>query len=404
MPSFAYTLRDAAGRAQEGVLAAPDAAAASAALRSGGNLLLRLEPTTEHGGTGSKPARTFFTLERRPRSAAVEVALKQMAVMLRSGLTLLESLRAAADQSTSKPLKRVWRDIADRVQEGQTLTQAMSHHRWLGRMVIQLVEIGERTGHLDEVLDRAGEALERKRLIKNQVFAAMLYPSVVFLAALGVTAFVLTFAVPKITKFLQAFGRPLPAMTQVLVDLSDFLLTRWPTLIGVLLFVVALFVVAYRTPTGRLAIDSTLLRVPLLGYIFRTSATASFSRALALMLASGVTIVESLRTCQQLHRNRRLATLVAGAREAVLAGSPLGPALDRPRCFMPMLPSMVSIGERSGNLDQTLTSCAEFHEQRLAALIRTLSGVVEIVVVLVVGGIVGYVYIAFMMALYGTAM
>ena len=231
-----------------------------------------------------------------------------------------------------------------------------------------------------------------------------MYPFVVFLAAIGVTIFMLTFAVPRLTVYLRTLGRPLPPMTQVLVDASEFLLTSWPVIAGSLLLAAICFAVAYSAPPGRLLIDSAFLRVPVIGFIMRTSATAMFSRSFSLLLASGVTIIEALRTCQDLFRNRRLSVLIANARENVIAGAQLSPGLTARKAFTPMLSSMVAIGERSGNLDETLLACAEFHEQRLAALIRSLSSLVEIAVIIIVGGIVGYVYIAFMMALYGASL
>jgi type IV pilus assembly protein PilC len=219
-----------------------------------------------------------------------------------------------------------------------------------------------------------------------------------------VTVFILTYAIPRLTVYLKALGRPLPAMTQVLVDLSDFLLTQWPVLLGSAVLGVVLFSVAYSAPVGRLAIDTVLLRIPLVGYILRTGATAALSRSLSLLLASGVSIVEALRTCQELHANRRLALILARSRERVMSGDPIAPTVKLPGGFMPMLASMVDAGERSGQLDQTLLECAVYHEQRLDALIRILSSVIEIVVVVAVGGIVGYVYVAFMLALYGAAL
>jgi type IV pilus assembly protein PilC len=231
-----------------------------------------------------------------------------------------------------------------------------------------------------------------------------MYPTIVFLAAIGVTGFMLVYAVPRLAEYLRALGRPLPAMTQVLVDASNFLMLWWPVITGGGVLALICFAVAYAAPPGRLLIDTLILRVPIVGYILRTSATAMFSRSFSLLLASGVTIIEALRTCQDLHRNRRLAVLIAEARQNVIAGAPLSPGMATRKTFTPMLSSMIAIGERSGNLDDTLLSCAQFHEQRLEALIRTLSSLVEIVVIVIVGGIVGYVYVAFMLALYGAAL
>ncbi|MEM1210690.1 MAG: type II secretion system F family protein [Planctomycetota bacterium] len=404
MPSFAYNIRTVSGQTRAGVLDAIDAASASAALRQDGSLLLGLEPTTERAATRRRgKARVSRLPFVRPRIATLEVALRQISVMLESGLTLLEALRSAADQST--PLMRgTLNDIAEQVQQGRSLTQAIERHRWTGRVVSQLIEVGEQTGTLDIVMQRAASALEKRRLIINQAVAALLYPTIVFLAAIGVFLFMLIYAVPRLTVYLNALGRNLPFMTQVLVDASNFILAWWPVITGSIVLGLICLVVTYATPPGRLLIDTVLLRIPIIGYILRTSATAMFSRTFSLLLASGVTIIEALRTCQDLHRNRRLTVLIAQAREQVITGEPLAPGMAARKTFTPMLSSMIAIGERSGNLDETLLSCAVFHEQRLEALIRTLSSIVEIVIIIVVGGIVGYMYIAFMMALYGAVL
>jgi type IV pilus assembly protein PilC len=402
VPSFAYNIRTASGQTEAGILDALDATAASAALRADGNLVLRLEQTAKSANPESTTPGVSRLPFARPRLASLEVALLQLSVMLSSGLTLLESLRATAAQST--PLMRATLvDIAERVQEGRTLTQALRRYPWMGRMVHQLVEVGEQTGSLDLVLQRAAEALERRRLLISQAISAMMYPAVVLMAALGVTVFMLVYAIPRLAVYLRALGRPLPPMAQQLVDISDFLLVWWPVVTGGFVLAGILFAVAYAAPTGRLLIDTAILRIPIVGYILRTSATALFSRSFALLLASGVTIIEALRTTQELHRNRRLTVLIAEAREGVIAGAPLAPGMTARKTFTPMLASMIAIGEKTGNLDHTLTACAEFHEQRLASLIRTLSSFVEIAVIILVGGIVGYVYIAFMTALYGGA-
>jgi len=403
MPTFAYNIRTASGQTQAGVLDATDAAAASATLRAGGNVLLELDLSNKSAPTKRTTPHVGRLPFVRPRTSTLEVALRQLSVMLESGLTLLESLRTAAAQSP--PLMRATLiDLAERVQEGRTLTQAIGRHPWMGRMVRQLVEVGEQTGTLDVVLERAAEALEKRRLLVSQAITALLYPAIVFIAAIGVTAFMLVFAVPRLTEYLMALGRPLPAMTQILVDASNFLMAWWPALAGGFLLAMICFAVAYAAPPGRLLIDTIVLRLPIIGYILRTSATAMFSRSFALLLASGVTIIEALRTCQELHRNRRLTVLIAEARQNVIAGAPLAPGMAARKTFTPMLSSMIAVGERSGNLDHTLLACAQFHEQRLASVIQTLASLVEIAIIVIVGSIVGYVYIAFMLALYGAAL
>jgi len=407
MSTFAYTIRENTGRSSRGTLEAANASAAAAALRERGAVILRLTPAAQ--GTGSSRSvgtqSSGLTLPfSGPRSASIEVALKQMAVMLRSGLTLLETLKAVGEQTTSRATRQVFADVATDVRSGKTFTAAMKDRGCFSRIVLQLSEVGEQTGQLDVVLERAADALERRRLLASQVISALLYPLIVFLMALGVTIFMMTYAIPKIALYLRAMGRPLPPMAQFLVDISDFMMAQWPMILGFTLLAGILFGIAYSVPAGRLAIDTIVLRIPLIGYIFRTGATAAMSRTIALLLNSGVTIIESLRTCQDLHLNRRLALTIARSRENVMNGEALAHGFEGKGAFMPMLSGMIAAGERSGQLDQSLVECAKFHEQRLSSLIRSLSSVIEVVVIVFVGGIVGFVYIAFLLAMYGAAL
>ncbi len=414
MSTFNYAIRERSGRSTKGTVEASDLSAAAALLRERGALILKIEPVGPALGGQDKRAGARSTSRTiggqssrsvsKPRSSTIELGLRQISVLLRSGLTLLESLRIIAEQTTSHSMRRVMDQIASDVRTGRSFTESLRATNCFSRIVTQLSEIGEQTGQLDMVLERAAESLERRRLLKSQIISAMLYPTIVLKAAIAVTIVILVYAIPKLTVYLKALGRPLPPMTQRLVDLSQFLITEWPMILGVSLLVIILFFVAYSVPIGRLAIDSFLLRIPLIGYILRTGATAAFSRSLSILLSSGITMIEGLRTCQDLHKNRRLALAIARSREAVMAGDPLSPGFQSRGAFMPMLSSMIAAGERSGQLEQTLAECATFHEQRLSALIRMLSSVLEIVVVVAVGGIVGYVYMAFMMALYGAAL
>ena len=235
MSAFSYTIRERTGQSQSGMLEAPDAASASQALRERGAVILKLtEVADADRGVGTQQATSTgrplpFT---NPGSATIEIALRQMSVMLRSGLTLLETLQSVSEQTTSGAMRRVVNEVAADIREGSSLTTAFQARRCFSRIVIQLCEVGEQTGQLDLVLDRAANAMERRRLLVTQIISAMLYPAIVFIAALGVTIFMLVFAIPRLAVYLRALGRPLPPMTQRLVDLSDFLVTQWPTIVA----------------------------------------------------------------------------------------------------------------------------------------------------------------------------
>jgi type IV pilus assembly protein PilC len=217
--------------------------------------------------------------------------------------------------------------------------------------------------------------------------------------AAGVTGFLVIGVIPKLEKYLGGRGRTLPAITQNLLDAVAWL-QHWAPQLGVLAGAagVALLLV-YRWPPGRLLLDRGLLRVPVIGRVLRLAGTATLARSLSVLVESGVTLLDSLRTVAQLLGNRALATRVESARETVLGGGTLATALSGAE-FMPMLPRMVAVGESAGTLATVLQEVAAFHEAQLVAAIRRMSLLIEPIVILLVGGIVGFVYIAFFVALF----
>ena len=285
-------------------------------------------------------------------------------------------------------------DLAERVQEGQTLTQALTRHPWIGRMVRQLVEVGEQTGTLDIVLLRAASRW-RSGGAMGQAIAALMYPGVVFLAAIGVTGFMLIFAVPRLTSYLTTMGQGCPA-TQLLVDASDFLLTSWPLLVGLALLAAISFGLAY--PLRRAPPDRRTVPAGSRHRLHHGTSVAMFSRSFALLLASGVTIIEALRTYQDLHRNGRLSVLIANARDGVIAGDLLAPGLG-PQDLHPTREHGHRRAFRESGPDAPRLRRVPRAAPRL--LVQMLSSVVEIAVILLVGGS-SDTSVAFMMALYGT--
>lgn len=402
MPTFTFTAHDPAGRPQAGKQEAASAAALVNTLRERGWLVLDVKPAdAEAGPDWATLLNPFAWLP--PRSMDVEVSLQQIAVMLRSGITLLAALKTVAEQAGRVSMRRIWNDIAERIQEGSTLADAAGRHGCFSHLVVQLMRVGEHTGTLEPVLTRAADALERRRNLRTSLMAALMYPSIVFVSAVGVTVFMIVGVIPKLRVFLAALGRKLPPMTQFLIDLSDAVQAYYVQGLTALGAVLALLVAVYLWPPGRLFLDRLLLRVPVIGRLFRLAATVQLARSLGSLIHSGITLVEALRTVEGLFRNRYVAGQVAAARNAVLRGGSLAPPLSVRDAFMPMLSRMVAVGETAGTLDDVLDEVARFHESQLQSAIRQFSAIIEPVVVVVVGGIVGFVYIAFFMALFAAA-
>ena len=404
MPAFKFSVRNSAGQRQQGTQDAASAADLVASLRQRGWLVLSVQPTGDSSAGNTNWGEVLNPLSYiPPRSIDVELSLQQLAVMLRSGLTLLSSLKTIAEYARIPKMRKIWEKVAERIQQGANLSDAMAEHRCFTFMVLQMVRVGELTGTLDQVVLRAAETMERRRNLRTQVFTALTYPAIVMIAAIGVSVFMVLGVIPKLRVFLEALGRRLPPMTQSLLDISAFVQTYGiQILIGIFsLTIVA--IVLYLWPPARMKIDQYLLWMPIVGSMFRLGATVQFSHGLGVMLQSGITLVEGLQTVQKMQGNRYLAGLVGDAREAILRGSSLTVPLAAPRAFMPMLSRMVAVGESSGTLQEVLMEVARFHELQLQSTIRRFSVLIEPAIVFVVGGIVGYVYIAFFIAMFSVA-
>lgn len=401
MTRFTYVARSRDGRTLQGSREAGSEAMVLDHLRASGLLVIAIKPARL-----AESVRRDLGLWRllRPRPVDIEVELRQVATMLRSGLPLLSALRTCAAQSERRSLAEVWRAVSRGVQSGSSFSTALLAHPCFPPIVTSLAAVGERTGHLDVSLERAADAMELRRQRRTAIVTALAYPAIVLVIACATTAYMTIVLIPRLAAFLKSLGRKLPATTQFLLDVSSFIGAH-AIEIGVILAVVAaaLALIWFSRARGRL-IDPIILRIPLIAKITRLSATATFAHNLSLLLASGVRVTDGLEVVAPLLPNERLRVAVGRARERVMQGSGLAEALaEEGGVFGTMLTNMVSVGETSGTLDGVLVEVAEFHDKRLQALIARLGTIIEPLIVILIGGIVGFVYLAFFMAIYSVA-
>ncbi|QGJ68959.1 Type II secretion system F family protein [Planctomycetales bacterium 10988] len=400
MAHFQFQARDRNGSLQQGTIIQPSLQAAIGTLRARNWLVLEIQALDEtrelskgHGLGWWIPARAID----------VEITLRQMSVMLKSGMPLLDATRTLYEQAERRQLSMIWRDISEEILGGDSLADAMEEHPIFPPVVIYLTRVGEQTGELDSTLRRASDIVRQSRLLRSKILSAMAYPFVVFLAAVGISLFMVFNVIPKIQNFLQALGRDLPPMTQTLVDVTTFLNTNVYALGGgTALFLVLAIALWYWEPS-RYWIDRIFLKVPVLGKVFRVAAAASFSRNLETLLQSGVSLLDGLHSIEKLVSNRRLSEQLTNSRELVVEGSSLADAIRQHADFTAMLPRIIAIGESSGRLDEVMGEAADYYEELLQVSINRLAALVEPLMLLIVGGIVGYVYISFFMALFAAA-
>jgi len=398
MPRFRYTVRNRQGMAQTGVTVAASRDDLIALLRRQG--LLPLTVAEDRETSLGDRLRSLNPLEYRSMNS-VDVAqnFHHIAMMFKSGVSLLEAVDLIAEHSRLS-VQRIWRRVSARIRQGSSIADALAEHKVFTQLSIQLVRVGEKTGHLDRALQHASTELEEQRKIRAQLIGALLYPCFVLLFAIGVTVFMLVKIIPELQKFLSIMGRKLPPMTQALIDASEWFQAYTPSIAATLAASAGVLIVLYRWPPGRLALDTLMLRLPVFGRIFRLSGTVVFARAMEALLRSGVHILEALETVEGLHRNRYLAQCLAQARKRVAEGAPLSESLAARFGYMPMLARMMAIGENAGRLDEMLGEMGTFHQELLAKDIRRMSGMIAPALTVIVGGIIGFVYAAFLTAMF----
>lgn len=397
---FEATVRDADGLRRTVRREAASASAFAAALRADGLLVLDV---AEVRGTADCSG---FTLRRLlPMTGFdVETGVRQLAAMIRSGVTLLMALETVEEQASCPAAAAAWRRVRGRIVRGGTLSGALAEEGGrFGEMLVRLAEVGERSGELEHALVRAADQLEARRDLRATVANALVYPAVTVLMAVGVSAFLVMAVIPKIGDFLASGGVDLPPLTQALLDVSDWLRANGMKIVVGALGAVAAVSLARLSAVGREAEDLVLLRLPVIGRILRLSGTALFARAMQILTESGVTLLDALETAGALMMNRRLRRRVREARGAVMRGRTLADALGPAREFLPMLARMAAVGEVTGSLPDAFGETARFHEVLLARTVRRFGMLIEPVMICVTGLIVGFVYIAFFLALFAIA-
>lgn len=401
MSTFKVIGRDANGVKKEILCEADSIASASEKIRSEGVLVLNVSEVKdeEHSIPIWHPARFL-----RMSSFDIEIGLRQISSMLKSGVPLLEALRTAQEQARNVNGQKTWKDIHDRILSGSSFGDALDEKRKnFGDITVQLARVGEQTGELEFSLEKAAEHLEARRNLRTMVVNALIYPFIAVILAIGVSAFLVVSVIPKIAAFLQSGGASLPPITQSLIDISNWVISNGVYILLALASVVGGWLLVRISETGRELQDVFLLKLPVTGKVMRLSATALFARSIETMIMSGVTLLDSLNVASKLMSNTRLRKRIITIHEETVNGRTFSNALKDAVEFMPMLHRMAAVGEMTGSLASNLGETARFYEMMLAILIRRFSVMIEPVIICITGIIVGYVYIAFFTAVFSMA-
>jgi type IV pilus assembly protein PilC len=389
MASYAYTAINATGLESTGEIQAPDLAAAREALRVRGLLAVQLNERS----TGGK-AQAFAV--KKIKAKSLQIFSRQFATMIEAGLNVVTALVILEEQTEDKKLASVIAELRADVEGGLLLSEAMARHpRVFSRLYVAMVEAGEAAGILDVVLDRVAYQIEKETKIKRRVKGAMMYPIMVLSFATLVLIGMLLFLVPIFVDIFESLGGELPMLTKIVVGASDLLRERFYIIFPAIGLAGWGFIRWKKTERGRRTWDRLRMKTPMgIGKVVVKVGMARFSRTLSTLVAAGVDIIRSLEITGATAGNSVIEDATAVVKERVTQGVPIAVPLADAAIFPPMVSHMVRVGEETGELEKMLTKIADFYEDEVDSAIANLTSIIEPLMMIAVGIVVGIIIIA----------
>jgi type IV pilus assembly protein PilC len=389
MTAFAYSAINAQGLEHSGIIHAPDLSGAREQLQSRGLLPQAL---AEKAGASEGARRAF----KKVKPKSLQIFARQLATMIEAGVSVVAALVTLEEQTDDKYLQEVIADVRSDVESGVILSKALGRHpKVFNRLFVSMVQAGESSGTLDVVLDRVAVQIEKETQIKRRVKGAMVYPAVVISFASLVLTFMLLFIVPVFVKVFDQLNGQLPKPTQIVMGASNILRNDWFIVFPLIIGIIFALRKAKQTEEGRRRWDTFKLKVPMkIGDVVQKIALARFSRTLSTLVAAGVDIITALEITGGTAGNWVLEQSLVRIRERVHEGVPISEPLADDPIFPPMVSQMVKIGEETGELDKMLGKVADFYEDEVDASIQSLTSIIEPILMIGVGAMVGTIVIS----------
>jgi type IV pilus assembly protein PilC len=334
----------------------------------------------------------------------IVIFTRQFATMIDAGLPLVQCLDILSAQLDNLAFREVLTKVKLKVESGSTLADALGDHpKVFDTLYVQLVAAGEIGGILDTILNRLAQYIEKNEKLKSKVKGAMVYPSVVLIVAVGVTVVLLLFVTPTFEKMFKDFGGAMPMPTQIVIDISRWLQHYIGYLIGTIIAAVIAFRAWVNWPRGRVQWDSFAIRTPIFGPLIRKVAVARFTRTLGTMISSGVPILDALEVVAKTAGNAVVEKAIRYTKEKIAEGKTIVQPLSETKVFPPMVVQMIGVGEATGAMDQMLTKIADFYDDEVDAAVAALTSLIEPVMMVFLGGIVGGFLVAMYLPIFSIA-
>lgn len=398
MPKYAWEGRLSQGGLRKGELEGPNEAAIRAYLRQ-----QQIIPTKiVKKGTDIKITLPF--MKRKVKKKSLAIFTRQLATMIDAGLPLVQSLEILSQQEENEIFQGIITSIKNEVEAGATLAAALQKHpRVFDNMYINLVVAAEEAGTLDVILSRLATHIEKMEELKKKIKSALVYPAMIVTVAVGVTIVLMVFVVPVFEKLFAGIGSTLPLPTRIVIGISDIFKSFLPLVILIVVVMVILLNRYYKTENGKRRIDNVILKAPIFGELVRKVSIARFSRTLATLVTSGVPILEALNIVAGAAGNKVIEEAILKGRTSISEGQSISEPLSESGVFPVMVTQMIAVGESTGSLELMLTKVADFYEAEVDVAVATLSSMLEPVLMIFLGVIVGGLVISMYLPIFKMA-
>ena len=398
MPLFKYVAKNMESKTIAGELEAADRNTLLKKLRE--KDLIIVSVTEISGVPGRGRGKTFFGGKGVDLDDIV-IFSRQLATMVDAGIPLVSALDILGEQLENKTFSGIILESRDAIEAGSSLSDALAKHpRVFSSLFVNMVKAGESSGMLDEILDRLATYLEKSNNLQKKVRSALIYPSVITVMAITITAVLLLKVIPVFKDIFAGFGAALPRPTQVLINISDFLRNYFffaVAAIGVIIFLLARFL---RTETGRLKFDTFILKVPIFGALLTKVAVSKFTRTLSTLVKSGVPILNSLEIVGRTSGNKLVERAVVKVHSSIKEGENIAEPLSKSGIFPSMVVRMVSVGEQTGELEKMLSKVADFYDAQVDTAVNGLTSLIEPLIIAFLGIVIGTVVICMFLPIF----
>lgn len=412
MPQFQYTAMDGSGKEKKGKIDAENEQAAGVLLKEQGFFPTSIKPMKgapkKSAAASSAPGakkKSILDMNLGPmviKTKDLTVFTRQLAILLDAGLPLIRSLRTLERQSKNPAIKKTLGDAATSVEGGSTFSEALAQHpKSFSKLYLNMIKAGEAAGAMETILNRLATFMEKAAKIAGKVKSAMIYPSVVLIIASLITTGLMLFIVPNFQKIFAEMlgGKPLPVLTQYVMESSNILKDHIIECIIVIVCIVIAYKVVGKFPKGRYVIDWVKYRLPLFGPIISKSAISRFSRTLGTLMGAGVPVLNALNIVRETSGNEVVANAIQQVHDAVKEGEGIAPPLSATKIFPEMVISMIEVGEETGKLPEMLDKIAETYDEEVDNAVEALTSMIEPLMIVGLAAVVGTIVIALFMPL-----